>query len=360
MIVKDEVDVIERCLKSVLPIIDYWVIVDTGSSDKTQDKIMQFMKENHVDGELHERPWINFSHNRNEALKLAKGKCDYVFFIDADEYLEYEDDFQLLNLEKDFYYITVSHSGSIYAKLQLAKSMLNWKWEGVLHEYLACSEAHTSEMLKGVKTIYTTEGARSKDPQKYLKDVQVLEEALKENPFSERYVFYLAQSYRDAQLYDKALETYTKRASMNGWEQEVYYSLLQIALMKERLKFSNEEIEKSYLEAFSYRPQRAEPLYYLAKHYRMLGEFEKSYKIAAIGSDIPGSDDILFVEDWIYQYGLALERSVDAYWLGNYEESRSLSLGLLSSKTLPDNVRTLVEKNLQFANIKLVEDSISR
>ena len=72
MIVKDEKDVICRCLASVKPVIDYWVIVDTGSSDGTQEIIRAFMKE--IPGELHERPWINFGHNRNEALELAKGK----------------------------------------------------------------------------------------------------------------------------------------------------------------------------------------------------------------------------------------------------------------------------------------------
>ena len=35
MIVKNERNVIERCLESVLPIIDTWQIVDTGSTDGT-------------------------------------------------------------------------------------------------------------------------------------------------------------------------------------------------------------------------------------------------------------------------------------------------------------------------------------
>lgn len=358
MIVKDEIDVIERCLKSVLPFIDYWVIVDTGSSDNTQEKIINFMKEHGVDGELHERPWINFSHNRNEALNLAKAKSDYIFFIDADEYLVYENDFNLPSLHNDFYYLRVSHSGSTYCKQQLVKSKLNWKWNGVLHEYLSCPEAHTSSILEGVKTIYTTEGARSKNPLKYHKDAQVLEEALKDDPLNSRYVFYLAQSYRDAFLYENALQTYIRRVSMKGWEQEVYYSLLQIALMKEHLNFPKNEIMNSYFEAFSYRPQRAEPLFYLARYLRTLEEFETGYKIAVVASDIPRPSDILFLEDWIYQYGIDLERSVNAYWIGNYEESKNLSLELLSSGFLPRNVRDIVEKNLQFANLKLVENSI--
>src|SRR5258708_9713159 len=85
MIVKNEAPVIRRCLDSVRPLIDHWVIVDTGSTDGTRDIIRDCLRD--VPGELHERPWKNFAHNRNEALALARGHGDYVFLIDADEVL---------------------------------------------------------------------------------------------------------------------------------------------------------------------------------------------------------------------------------------------------------------------------------
>ena len=72
MIVKDESKVITRGLATVKPLISYWVIVDTGSTDGTQEIIKKFMED--IPGELHERPWKNFEHNRNQALELAKGK----------------------------------------------------------------------------------------------------------------------------------------------------------------------------------------------------------------------------------------------------------------------------------------------
>src|SRR5476651_1672927 len=75
MIVKNESQVIEKCLASVKPLIDYWVIVDTGSDDDTKEKIKAFMQG--IPGELHEKPWVNFAHNRNEALTLVKNKGDY-------------------------------------------------------------------------------------------------------------------------------------------------------------------------------------------------------------------------------------------------------------------------------------------
>src|SRR5580692_7710276 len=99
MIVKNESKVICRCLESVKPLIDYWVIVDTGSKDGTQEIIKKFMKD--IPGELHECPWVNFAHNRNEALSLAKKKADYLLFIDADDKLEIASDFKRPKLDKD-------------------------------------------------------------------------------------------------------------------------------------------------------------------------------------------------------------------------------------------------------------------
>ena len=68
MIVRDEEDTIRRCLTSVSPYISYWVIVDTGSNDKTKEVIKETMEELGIPGELHERPWVNFEVNRTKVF----------------------------------------------------------------------------------------------------------------------------------------------------------------------------------------------------------------------------------------------------------------------------------------------------
>jgi len=323
------------------------VIVDTGSTDGTQDIIREFMED--VPGELHERPWLNFAHNRNEAMWLAKLKGDYLLFIDADEVLKFSDHFVCPYLDKDSYYIMTRLAGTEYVRLQLINNHLNWRWIGVLHEYVYSAAARTSEVLAGVYNFPSPDGFRSQDSLKFKKDAAVLEEALKTEPYNDRYVFYLAQSYKDAGELELALQNYKKRVEMGGWDQEVYISKYQIALLQEDLNMEPEQIIKGYLDCFSSRPIRAEPLFRLARYYRSQGEFLLGYLVADHALKITNPTDTLFVEKWIYEYGLLLEKSIDAYWIGNFKESLELCQQILELSDLPDNVRECVEKNLWWA-----------
>src|SRR5258708_17110185 len=91
MIVRNEAPVIGRCLASVRAVIDFWVIVDTGSTDGTQQIVAECLQG--IPGELFERPWVGFAHNRTEAIGLARGHGRYALVVDADELVEVSDDF---------------------------------------------------------------------------------------------------------------------------------------------------------------------------------------------------------------------------------------------------------------------------
>lgn len=360
MIVKNESQVIERCLTSVLPLIDTWVIVDTGSTDGTQEVIRNFMKAKGVPGELHERPWVNFSHNRNEAMSLAKNRADYLFFIDADEYIVYKPDFTLPALDKDYYYVTLTCPGAKWSKIQLISTKLDWSFVGVLHEVLCPLSSYSYATLEKMVNIYTTEGARSKDPQKYQKDAKILETALLEEPNNARYVFYLARSYENGGDLESALKNFQKRAEMGGWDEEVFWSLLQVGMLQEKLNKEEATVVQSYNKAFQYRRSRLEPLYRLAHYYRDKGNFEVAYAVAKIGTTVPETKDLLLVDQWMYDYGIALELSVAAYWIGKYEECQKISLEILQQKELPENIRDCVQGNLGFANAKLLSQLLKQ
>lgn len=351
MIVKDESQVIKRSLGSVKRIIDYWVVVDTGSTDGTQGIIREFMKD--IPGELHERPWVNFAHNRNEALEFARGKGDYIFFIDADEELVYEDDFKLPNLCCDSYDVEIDHSGSKYYRKLLIKDQAYWKWVGVLHEYIDGPEAKTKSVLPGVVNLYRSEGCRSQDPRKFEKDVAILEEALKTEPDNARYVFYLAQSYKDAGNYEKAIKNYQRRVEMGGWDQEIYWCKYQIAVLQELVKKDSDTIIKGYCDAIQYRPSRVEAYSKLATYFRQKGDYVLGYLLATEALAKEKTKDSLFIEQWHNDYWLLYEQSLCAYWVREYEKSLQGSLLLKSNPNLPDYLVEYVDDNIKWAKSKI-------
>ncbi|QQZ29410.1 glycosyltransferase [Thiothrix subterranea] len=354
MIVKNESKVITRCLDSVKDKIDYWVISDTGSTDGTQQIIRDYFAQHNIDGILIENEWRDFAHNRNIALEHAKDKADYILIMDADDCLIAADDFQFGNLTADGYNLNIRYKELKYANFKLIRASLPWKWQGVLHEYLETNTPFTTEILQGDYFIRaSTEGARSNDPNKYLNDAKVLIKALQDEPNNTRYRFYLAQSYRDAGDIKAAIENYQQRAAMVGWEEEAWYSLFEIARLKEQGNYPPEDIINTYLIAHENRPQRAESLYHLARYLRTHNRFALAYPYALAAAHTPLPNDILFVLPDIYRWKAKDELAVIAYWLTHYQACMDLCDNLLSDPELPAEERARIQQNLQFAADKL-------
>jgi glycosyltransferase involved in cell wall biosynthesis len=355
MIVKNEAPVIRRCIDSVRPIIDHWVIVDTGSTDGTQEIIRGHLQD--VPGELHERPWQDFARNRSEALELARGKGDYTLIIDADDTLEVKPDAGLPALNADAYTVEIRDTNISYRRIQIVRSALAWRYEGVLHEYLTCEDASPPALLADITMRRNHDGARRKDPQTYLRDAAVLEKALQSEstPFLRaRYRFYLAQSYRDCGDRVKALEHYLARAELGFWQQEVFISLYRAAQMKEQLGYAAQDVIAAYLQAADALPARAEALHGASRFCRQKKRYEEGYRLAKRGLDIPvPSSEALFVEPSIYETGLLDEFSVNAYWAGHNRDALKASLRLLATGKLSAPNARRVLANARFASDRL-------
>ena len=331
MIVKNEAPVIRRCLDSVRPYIDRWVIVDTGSTDGTQDIIRAHLAD--IPGELHERPWRDFAHNRTEALELARGTADYLLFIDADEVLRGPDAFAWPALAADAYFLHAEYAGTVYSRCALVSTRLAWRWVGVLHEYLTSTPEAQKGHLDWPRIVVSHDGARARDPDTYRKDAEVLEKALRDEPDNARYAFYLAQTWRDAGEPLKARAAYRRRAAMPGWDEETFEALYEIGRMSEALRAPIGEIQAAFLAAYQFRPRRAEPLYQLARFHRERGEFALAYLFARQAAAIPRPADLLFVDDAAYLWRSLDELSVAASYVDALDEGRAVIERLLAEGT---------------------------
>ena len=363
MIVKNEAHVIERCLRSAKPFIDSWCIVDTGSTDGTQTLIKDLLKDK--PGQLHERPWKNFGHNRTEAINLAtslsKTGSDpnsqirdprFLLFLDADEELVVPENFKWPAFTKDSYWLELGNGSNRYWREVIVNTRIPWRYEGILHEYLACDQQYSSEKIEGPLVLGHFDGGRSKGidtAEKYKRDATVLEQALKDEPENRRYVFYLGQSYRDSNQIEKAIEAYQRRAQMGGWEEEVWCSLLEIAKLSERLSHPPATISERYLAAYNFRPTRSEPLVWLAAYHRSRREYPIAHLYGSRAIQIPRPEDFLFLDDSCYTWRAKDEYAVASYYVGQHEESKRVCEELLTSKELPETERSRIEENLRFA-----------
>ncbi len=349
MIVKNESAVIERCLRSVKPYIHSWAIADTGSDDGTQDIVRGLMAG--LPGELIERPWVDFSTNRNQALELAKKYGDYALIIDADEVLEADLDFAWSNLGATGYMLELVYGITRYRRVALPKLDANWQWQGVLHEALVSPPAAQAQFLPGLYIRVHSDGARSQQSQteKFTRDADVLRHALKDEPGNARYQFYLAQSLRDAGDLPGAIAAYEKRVEMAGWPEEVYFAKFQIAVLKERAQAPYPDIVAAYLDAWDYRPTRADAPCELARFFRLQKRYAAAREFARIAATLPPSNDVLFIDQTVHDWRARDELSIAEYWCGNYAESTRLCRELLADACLPDTERARVQSNLEFS-----------
>jgi hypothetical protein len=362
MIVKNEAHIIRRCIESVRPLVDYVLLVDTGSQDQTQDVVRAFLAESNLRGEVSSEPWRDFAWNRTFALERLRDKTGigFALMIDADEVLVYDAGFDAARfkagLRHDLYDIETRLGGSSYYRPQLFRNKPGFSYKAVLHEYLECPPGASRGTASGFHNAPVQDGARNRDPEKYRRDAESLEAALRTetDPFLvSRYRFYLAQSYRDAGNPGKALENYVLRAALGGWVEEVYVSLWQAARLKEQLGWADTEIVGAYLKAHEACPARAEALHGMVRYCRTTGCNAQGYLAAKFAVTIKRPETGLFVENWVYDYGMVDEFGVVAYWTGHYRECLEACLQLLREGKIPEAERARIRQNADFAFKKL-------
>ena len=311
MIVKNESHIIKETLKMLCNKItfSYWVICDTGSTDDTQKIITDFFKSKEIQGELHNHPWKNFAHNRTLALEAAFNKTDLLFVFDADDEIHGEIKIPK-TFDSDGYLLNFGSSEGIsYQRILLVNNRIKWNYMSVIHEYINCLKPNAKIVtLQGDYYVVSgRRGSRNSDPDKYIKDAKILEDAYHEAKKTNdklylRYGFYCANSYRDAGKPEEAIKWYRIVLNNDNWFQEKYVSCLYIYY--EYHKIGEKEKGFYYLvESFKYDTERAECVYILINHYMLNGQYNMGYQYYELIRDFyenkylkSKTNDKLFVE----------------------------------------------------------------
>lgn len=339
MIVKDESHIVIKTLENILSKIEisYWVICDTGSNDDTKDLIKNFFLSRNIPGELYEDIWQDFGHNRTLAVSRAFEKADYILFFDADD--EIVGNIEIpFDLDKESYGLIFGPS-PIYRRPLLVRGDIKWKWTGVLHEFVSREDGGPTgeSYISGDYHIISGKlGNRSKTPELYLRDAEVLERAYNTEDnvaLKSRYAYYCGQSRRDALDYAGAAKWYKICSGVSQWAEESFHSAYMTGwcLMRVSGEKNIEEIAAQMFAAWMKRPSRVESLFELGIFYKERKMWEQAYTVLKICSAVDLPSDKLFVNKFCYAGGSSDEFAVAAYWHGKYDESSQACKRLIKS-----------------------------
>ena len=274
MIVKDEEEMLPRCLAAVAGAVDEIVVVDTGSSDRTVEIAESFGAK-----VLHHEWTGDFSAARNVSFDAATS--DWVVYLDADEVLVEEDAQRLRDLTKRtwreaFYLTETNFTGDLsdgealtHNALRVFRNRAAYRFEGRLHEQIAGKlPAFNPERLEATSVRVEHYGylASVRDAkEKSRRNIELLEKQAAEGGSGPFLHFNLGSEYAAAHENQAALREFAR-----SWE------LLQ----------------QEGVDGYGFVPSL---MGRLTKAYRVTGDYAKAREQADEGLKLfPGFTDLVF------------------------------------------------------------------
>lgn len=257
MIVKNEEDVLERCLAGAAGLADEIVIVDTGSADHTKEIAARFTDL------IFDFPWRDdFAAARNESF--AHASMDYCMWLDADDVLLDEDQAAFLKLKETLdpavsvvmapYHTGFDEGGRVtfsYYRERLIRNHAGMCWEGAVHEAIApVGRVYYADFA------VTHRKTRPSDPDRNLRIYQAQLAAGK--ILEPRQQFYYGRELYCHRRWEEALEVFERfLADGLGWVENNLDACCHCARCWEQLGKPEAALD-ALLRTFAYDRPRAE------------------------------------------------------------------------------------------------------
>ncbi|MDR0532148.1 MAG: glycosyltransferase [Oscillospiraceae bacterium] len=275
MIVKNEEEVLARCLESAKDLVDEIIIVDTGSTDKTKEIAARFTEQ------VYDFEWIDhFAAARNFAF--SKGTSDYLMWLDADDIILPDDAKAFLELKESLaqdvdtvmlkYNIAFDEQGKptfSYYRERILRRCPRAHWEGAVHEVITPFG----------KILHSPVGITHKrkavtDPQRNLRLFERLVE--RGETLGPREQFYYARELFYNARYQDAVDLFEKFLSEGrGWVENNIEACRVLGQCLNALGRQGEALQ-ALLRSFQYDSPRAELCCEIGAHYFTAQQYEQA------------------------------------------------------------------------------------
>ncbi len=265
MIVKNEEDVIGRCLASVKDLVDEINIIDTGSTDSTKEIAKQFTDR------IFDFNWIHhFAAARNFSFQQATK--EYILWLDADDVFLAEDQEKFKSLKQSLHsnidavsmnyhlsFDSEGHVSSLIRRYRLVKRDKHFQWIGAVHEYLEVG-GHLLDSNVAVSHLPLSHD--------HTRNINIYRQLVQSGePLSPRDTFYYANELLDHGQFEDALFYYeTFLTSKLGWVEDNIQACYKLADCYSNLN-DKENYLSSILRSFEYDIPRPEACCRLGFHF---------------------------------------------------------------------------------------------
>ncbi len=336
MIVRNEARRIAAVLATYREHVDHWTVLDTGSTDGTQDLVREALVG--IPGTLHEEPFVDFATSRNRALELHGDATVFSIMPNGDK-LEGGAALRgfLVDHQNDgagAYRVRISPGHYYHPLVMRCGAGWHYKWRS--HECAVGSRQ--GPPVPGVSVV-RDRGNRTDAEWKarWCRDLDLLNRDLADDPKDPRPYFYLGQTHECLGQHAQALVFFEKRATMGGYFDEVYEAKYRIAKMMDELDYPWSKVQQKYLDAHAHDPRRAEPLHAIAQHWHDAEQHALARIFATAAAELPKPPTDLFLDEDVYTWKAADLAAIASFYVGRKADGRRFAEKAVRSR--PDDER---------------------